>query len=126
MKAPGGAFRPAAPDHPAPGTTRTRRRENIFFDYDGDRKIHGITAEQLAMWQENFPAVDVPGELRKAAVWLDANRRNRKHDLKRFLAGWLTRARDDTANAGHNGSRDFELGVTVLDREFRWGENERG
>jgi hypothetical protein len=85
-------FSPDQRKNVAPG--RRSAEEKIRFDYEGDAKIHGVTPEQLAVWEENFPALDVPQELRKATVWLDANRKQRKRDVKRFLASWLARAQD--------------------------------
>lgn len=66
----------------------------IYFDYEGDAKIQGITSEQIALWKENFPAINVDQELGSASAWLDANRKNRKSDVKRFLVNWLNRAQD--------------------------------
>lgn len=85
-------FSPERRQTAAPG--RRSAKEKISFDYDGDARIHGVTPGQLAVWEENFPALDVSEELRKATVWLDANRKQRKHDVKRFLASWLARAQD--------------------------------
>lgn len=85
-------FSPERRPTAAPG--RRSAGEKISFDYDGDARIHGVTPGQLAVWKENFPALDVSEELRKATVWLDANRKQRKHDVKRFLASWLARAQD--------------------------------
>ena len=66
----------------------------IFFDYTGDSRLHGVTPEQLALWSELFPALDVENELRKAGAWLDGHRKNRKYDVKKFLANWLNRAQE--------------------------------
>ena len=85
-------FSPERRENVAPG--RRKNPEKIRFDYDGDARLHGVTPEQLAVWKENFPAIDVQEELCKATVWLDANRKQRKHDVKRFLASWLARAQD--------------------------------
>jgi len=74
-----------------PGRCKTVK---IFFDYEGDCKIHGIDQKQLDRWKENFPAVDVEEELRTMSAWLDANRKNRKTDVKRFIVNWLSRAQD--------------------------------
>ena len=66
----------------------------IYFDYAGDAKIHGITRDLLERWKELYPAVDVEQELKSASAWLDANRKNRKSDLKRFLVNWLNKTQD--------------------------------
>ncbi|MBO7089832.1 MAG: hypothetical protein J6W70_08000, partial [Lentisphaeria bacterium] len=55
-----------------------KQKPRIFFDYEGDARIHGITAEQLQYWRETYPAINVDAELKAASAWLDANRKNRK------------------------------------------------
>ncbi len=64
----------------------------ITFDYDGDRKIHGITPEQLEQWRGYYDGIDLEMELGKASAWLDANRR--KINIKAFLVNWLNKAQD--------------------------------
>ena len=79
----------------SPGmSSRQQPESRIYFDYAGDSRIHGISEELLKRWQENFPALDVNAELKSASAWLDANRKNRKTDVKRFLVNWLKRAQD--------------------------------
>ena len=83
------------PEPGNPGSPgRRNAAEHLFFDYTGDRKIHGITTELLSYWREMYPALDVEAELKKASTWLDGNRKNRKTDLKRFLVNWLNKAQD--------------------------------
>ena len=83
------------PEPGNPGSPgRRNAAEHLFFDYTGDRKIHGITPELLSYWREMYPALDVEAELKKASTWLDGNRKNRKTDLKRFLVNWLNKAQD--------------------------------
>lgn len=77
----------------SPGVA-VKKDKKIFFDYEGDGKIHGITTDQLERWKEMFPAIDVQSELRSASAWLDGNRKNRKTDVKRFLTNWLIRHQD--------------------------------
>ena len=101
---------------------RRKEAEKITFDYEGDARIHGISAEQLALWKENFPALDVESELRKATVWLDANRRKRKYDLRRFLASWLTQAQD-RAKIPPGPPRSTE---TLTEERRIWSDAERG
>ena len=50
----------------------------------------------MNLWKESYPAIDVAQEIRKAAAWLDANRKNRKKDVKRFLVNWLNRIQERT------------------------------
>ena len=83
------------PEPGKPGSPgRRNAAEHLFFDYDGDRKIHGITPELLEYWREMYPALDIEAELKKASAWLDGNRKNRKTDLKRFIVNWFNKAQD--------------------------------
>ena len=90
-----------SPSCTSPATEKSvagRTSEKIFFDYEGDRKLHGITQRQLAMWREIYDALDMEEELRKASAWLDANKR--KIDIKKFLVNWLNKAQDRTRTTG--------------------------
>lgn len=68
------------------------KNNNMFFAYDGDCKIHGISQEQLALWKSLFPQIAIDNEINKASAWLDANRNKKKKDIKKFLAGWFNRS----------------------------------
>ena len=56
-----------------------------------------LSEAQVAEWATLFPGLDVRMECRKAKAWVDANPGRRKTfgGMKRFLAGWLTRAVDN-------------------------------
>lgn len=99
------------------------RNFQIWFDYEGDCRIHGITQEQLALWKENFPAVDVEQELRSASAWLDGNRTNRKYNVSRFLVNWLSRTQD---RAKRISPQNQQVGQNVLLRDPVFAPNERG
>ncbi len=90
---------------------RSAAGPKITFEYDGDRRIRGITQSQLDLWKENFPALDVEIELKSASAWLDGHDKNRKKDIKRFLTGWFLRAQE-RAKAIPNGPKERdELGI---------------
>lgn len=90
---------------------RSAARPKITFGYDGDRRIHGITQSQLDLWKENFPALDVNAELKKASAWLDGHDQNRKKDIKRFLASWLLRSQENAKAIPNDKSERDELGI---------------
>ena len=102
-----------------------KKHEKVFFDYDGDSRIHGITPEQIGRWHEQFPALDLEAELKAASAWLDGNRKNRKTDLRRFLTNWLIRTREKARSDARGGPRDFDLGVLPEKRRV-WSATERG
>lgn len=73
---------------------RGKQMEKISFDYEGDCQFHGIDDDTMERWRVAYPAIDIDSELLAAGSWLDANRKNRKYDIKRFLVGWFKRAQD--------------------------------
>lgn len=122
---------PVPPSVTAPGGGQaaeaggTKQNEQLFFDYDGDSRIHGITPERIGRWREQFPGLDVEAELNAASAWLDGNRKNRKTDLRRFLTNWLIRTQERARLDPGGGPRDFDLGV-IPEKRRVWGEHERG
>lgn len=102
-----------------------KKHEQLFFDYDGDSRIHGITPEQIGRWHEQFPGLDVEAELKAASAWLDGNRKNRKTDLRRFLTNWLIRTQERARSGPGGSSSDFDLGVLPEKRRV-WSDRERG
>jgi len=115
------------PGKPGSPGRRNAEKTHLFFDYEGDSRIHGVTPELLAYWREMYPALDIEAELKKASAWLDGNRKNRKTDLKRFIVNWFNKAQDRApriAGANHpNGSHpsfDYAPDETGTD-ENKWG-----
>jgi len=69
---------------------------------------HPITEVDVGLWQPAYPAVDVRGELRKIASWLDAHPEKRSVNVqgsKQRIVKWLTRAQN---NGGINGNAGFK------------------
>jgi len=54
----------------------------------------------LSVWEKAYPAVNIQGELNKAAAWLIANPKNRKSNYAKFLTGWLSRTQDKAPAQG--------------------------
>jgi len=61
-------------------------------------KFYGITQSQVDYWQELYPALDVPQELRRMRAWLEANRVCRKTSgaMPRFIVNRLKEVRSKT------------------------------
>lgn len=111
-----------APEKPTPGNPASVSQSSVFqalkedqeenykkkekkeaapkISFDG-LKFESLPNEQVEAWKQAYPAVNVPGEILKAASWLDANPANRKSDYKRFLNGWLSRAQDKAPAQGY-------------------------
>lgn len=76
---------------------RARKQEHkIEFDGNAFTNLNG----HIADWYAAFPAVDVETEVKKAAVWLKANPRNKKSNYARFITNWLTKAQDKAPALG--------------------------
>jgi hypothetical protein len=61
---------------------------------------YGITDEQVALWAEAYPAVDIDLELRQMGEWCKSNgAKGRKQDWKRFIVNWLKRSQDRGGSA---------------------------
>ena len=84
-------------------TLKKKEEEASEILFDG-MKFENLPEEQIALWQQACPAVNVTGEILRAAVWLNANPKNPKNlksNYKRFLAGWMTRAQDKAPAQGY-------------------------
>lgn len=66
------------------------------FPCVGASKEWQLTNAKLAEWQEAFPAMDVPAEVRKARQWLVDNpgRMKTAKGMTKFLFGWLERSQN--------------------------------
>lgn len=84
--------------------TTSAPSEKISLVADG---WSGIPDDLLRQWDKAYPAVNIDGELAKAAAWITANPRNRKSNYARFLTNWLTKAQDRAPRLnGFNGHSD--------------------
>ena len=83
---------PAAPALPAPEPPEEYARLPLVTNGE----YHVITKEDVEKYQELYPGIDVPQEIRKMIGWCDANPKNRKTKtgVKRFINSWLSRAQD--------------------------------
>jgi hypothetical protein len=54
-----------------------------------------VTEEQMSAWKDAYGAVDIEGELKKAAAWIVSNPHLApKKEYGRFMNTWLARAQD--------------------------------
>ena len=80
-----------------PKGSSPKRPQAVTFGYETDAKIHGVTDDLMEYWKLQCPAVNIEQEIKKAEIWLDGNRKKRKHDIKRFLTSWFIRAQDSAS-----------------------------
>ena len=68
--------------------------EKIRYDFE-ESLWYGITDEQVALWGEAYPAVDVDLELRQMGEWCKAaGAKGRKNNWRAFITNWLKRQQD--------------------------------
>lgn len=69
----------------------------LLFDCVGTPNEWALVQSQIDEWQQAFPNLDVPGECRKAHVWLrsDSQKRKTSRGMLKFLGRWMIRAVDD-------------------------------
>ena len=85
----------------APSATRSTPKmdgRRIEFDLQAG-SFKGISEQDELRWQEAYPAVIVPQEIKAAAAWLTANPANRKSNNERFLVNWFKRTQDRAPRA---------------------------
>jgi hypothetical protein len=67
--------------------------------YSAVEGFSGITPADMKVWGEAYPAINLTGELAKAAAWLKANPKNTKSNYDRFLTNWFARSQDRAPRA---------------------------
>ena len=67
-----------------------------------DKSEYGVTQEQIDVFAELYPAVDVMQELRAMKGWCLTNTAKRKtrRGIAKFINGWLERAQNKGGNTG--------------------------
>ena len=70
-----------------------------------------IYEEEIQQWQKAYPAVNVPQEIKKMFVWLEANPSRQKTlaGLRRFIVSWLAREQNNGGNV--HGRRNYAPSV---------------
>jgi len=90
-------------------------------------KEYAVTEAEVASWREAFPAVDVPEQLQRMRVWLEAHRSRRKTHggVPKFVVGWLSRQQDAHPKENRNG-RAGNADEALLRRNLEAAEREVG
>jgi predicted phage replisome organizer len=84
-------------------TRRTESKQAMFYDFTSSL-WYGIEDDQVALWQEAYPAVDVELELRQMGEWCKTNgAKGKKQNWGRFIVNWLKRAQDRGGSAPAGG-----------------------
>lgn len=95
---------------------RTEQEENICSEKNNSEQVkifielpvneknrtHQVTELDLSRYQELYPAVDIPQELRNVLGWLNGNVAKRKtaNGMERFLNSWFARQQNKGGTVG--------------------------
>jgi DNA-binding MarR family transcriptional regulator len=76
--------------------------ESLSFPLN-DGATWALPQEKLSQYQETYPNLDIPQELRKARQWLFDNpaRQKTAKGMPKFLGGWMGRAKPPAPNKSH-------------------------
>ena len=87
---------------------QSKPKPTVFLTFPriGKPDTYDVTEAQADEWQALFPAVDVRQCCRAALAWLNANPKNGKSNIPRFLTSWLTREQDK-AGAQRPGAQPY-------------------
>ncbi|MEM5810146.1 MAG: phage replisome organizer N-terminal domain-containing protein [Candidatus Aenigmatarchaeota archaeon] len=56
--------------------------------------FENITEEDIKRWQEAYPIVNIPVEIKKIQEWVIANPKRKKKNWRRFIVNWLSKAQE--------------------------------
>jgi hypothetical protein len=74
-----------------------RSAKSVSFDYKNET-FAGITEAKISTWRTAYPAVDIQGEILRAAQWAACNPSKRKNRWDRFLVNWFARVQERGGN----------------------------
>lgn len=91
-----------------------------------DKSKYDVPLEDIALWEETYPAVDVKGELKRMIAWLDSNptKRKTRRGVKKFINGWLARTQDKGGSNTQKGEKQ-PVGNNTYNTDERCAEIER-
>lgn len=74
-----------------------------------DKSFFDVMDEDVAMWEELYPAVDVMQELRKMVGWCESNptKRKTRSGIRAFITSWLSREQDKGGRQYRNQESSF-------------------
>lgn len=72
--------------------------------------FYPIYEEDVAMWQDGYPAVDITAELKKMNLWFDANPKKRKtqRGIRSCINSWMSRCQDKGGSSSYSSTSSKE------------------
>lgn len=76
-----------------------------------------LTPDIRQAWSQDYPAIDIDDELRKARAWVRADPTRKKTNWQKFLANWFSRAQDK--GGSKHAPADFRAIERAAEREWQ-------
>lgn len=84
-------------------------REPVIQMILNDGSFYPIYIEDVKLWKQSYPAVDIVTELKRAYSWLDANPKKRKtqRGIRNFINSWMARCQDKGGSSNFNPTPNY-------------------
>ncbi len=81
-------------------------REPVIKLLLSNGSFYPIYDEDVAMWQDGYPAVNIKAELKKMNLWFDANPKKRKtqRGIRSCINSWMSRCQDRGGSSNYSAS----------------------
>lgn len=86
-----------------------------------NKTFYDVPLEDITLWRDTYPAVDIEGELRRMIAWLNSNPTKRKtsRGVRRFINSWLARTQDNGGSRTQKGEKATS-GNNAYDTDAEW------
>ncbi|OHB56115.1 MAG: hypothetical protein A2Y07_01190 [Planctomycetes bacterium GWF2_50_10] len=81
-------------------------KEKISFSFETGG-FENISPQQIQVWSQAYPAIDIELTMRQAAQWLLSNPKKAKSNYRRFLTNWFARCQDRGPAKGVSNARKY-------------------
>lgn len=82
-----------------------------------DSTTYDVTQQEVEIFKQAYPKIDIEDELRKMVAWCYSNtsQRKTKRGIKRFINGWLNRAKPAREVQGMT-QRQYVMTTSIQDQ----------
>lgn len=108
-------------------TTAPSEEKSFFITLIlNDKTEYEVTYDDVAEYQELYPAVDVKQQLRNMKGWCDSNPTNRKtrNGIKRFINGWLSKEQNRSSYKPETSSKNYDANKGLIKGSYDFEELE--
>ena len=108
-------------------TTAPSEEKSFFITLIlNDKTEYEVTYDDVAEYQELYPAVDVKQQLRNMKGWCDSNPTNRKtrNGIKRFINGWLSKEQNRSSYKPETSGKNYDANKGLIKGSYDFEELE--